>query len=65
VAALLYFRVWYIKASNARAIFPDPCNLTICTRLEVQYPGGALRQLFPDGGLQKTILNEEERARVR
>jgi hypothetical protein len=64
-AGLFYFRIWYHKASNARAIFPDPCNLTICTRLEVQYLGGALRQFFPDGGLQKTILNEEERARVR
>ena len=62
---LLYFRVWYHKAYNARAIIPDPCNLTICTRLEVQYPGGALRQFFPDADFQKTILNEEERARVR
>jgi hypothetical protein len=43
----------------------NPSDLLACTRLEVQYPGGALRQFFPDSGLQKVILNEEESARVR
>ncbi len=44
---------------------PKLSDLSTCTRLEVQYPGGALRQFFPDAGDQKTLLNEEERARIR
>ena len=43
----------------------QPSDLLTCTRLEVQYPGGALFQFFPDGGWQKTVLNEEERALAR
>jgi hypothetical protein len=69
-------RVWFGAVGVLGAVILSLCpgchrkapklsDLSVCTRLEVQYPGGALGQFFPDAGDQKTILNEEERARVR
>ncbi len=53
--ALLYFLVWH----------PQPPDLTGCTRVEIRYEAGGLRQLFPDSEFQENMLDQQERDYVR
>ena len=64
-AALLCFPAWHPKPPDLSAGVPTPPDLSTCTRLEVRYLDGALHHFFRDPSWQKTVLNEEERVRVR
>jgi hypothetical protein len=40
-------------------------DLSNCTRLEIQYPGGALGYFFPSTSVEKGIFSDDEREHVR